>query len=52
MVNKSPTKQRQGPLEHAKDFKVGHQMKGQDGQLWEIKLITKQDGRLINDGLK
>ena len=35
---------RKGPIYHANDFKVGHQMVGQDGQMWYIKMITRKDG--------
>jgi hypothetical protein len=42
----SPAKiaQRKGPIYHAKEFRVGEQMRGQDGYMWKIKLINKNDG--------
>jgi hypothetical protein len=43
MSQKSPRK-RQGPIEHAKDFKLGAIKKDIDGHQWIIKIIKKKDG--------
>lgn len=48
MSQKSPTRKRQGPLEHAKNFKVGTIKKGRDGNQWIIKKIKKKNGTIYN----
>jgi len=40
----SPARNRKGPQEHARYFKIGQQRLGLDGALWQIKMITKKDG--------
>ena len=30
------TKKRKGPSDHAKEFSLGHQKEGNDGNMWEI----------------
>jgi hypothetical protein len=43
---KSPVRSpvRKSPPYHAKDFKVGQKMKGVDGNMWKIIVVTKNDG--------
>lgn len=35
---------RRGPTVHASYYKNGEMMQGQDGNMWQIKLVTKADG--------
>lgn len=35
---------RQSPLKHAGFFNVGYKEMGQDGQMWVIRMVTKNDG--------
>lgn len=43
---------RKGPKESAKNYRVGHKMKGQDGNIWLVKTVTNKNGLKYNRWFK